>query len=149
MRDWEYARKVAALVSAVRERVGEQVRRGATLEQAQERVDLSDFKKRFAAESFERGAAFDDFFARSAIERASGLSVTGDAATQERLNPLDETERGIRKSLEGPYPTTRCRSSCNCGSPVERLQQPFPSAELRMVDQYAWWIKRSTPRDCR
>ena len=70
MRDWEYARKVSELLSAVRERVGKQVRQGATLEQAQERVDLSDFKKRFAGESFERGAAFDDFFARSAIERA-------------------------------------------------------------------------------
>jgi glyoxylase-like metal-dependent hydrolase (beta-lactamase superfamily II) len=70
MRDWDYARKVSALLVAVRQRVGEQVREGSTLEQAQERVDLSDFKKSFAGESFERGAAFDDFFVRAAVERA-------------------------------------------------------------------------------
>jgi cyclase len=70
MRDWDYAKKVAALLGAVRLRVGELVREGATLEQVQERVDLSDFRKDFAGESFERGAAFDDFFARSAVERA-------------------------------------------------------------------------------
>ena len=69
-RDWSYAKKVAALLEAVRAQVGEQVRQGATLEQTQERVDLASFRKSFAGENFSRGAAFDDFFVRSAVERA-------------------------------------------------------------------------------
>ncbi len=69
-RDWSYAEKVSALLQNVERQVGEQVRAGATLEQIQERVDLGAEKKGFAGESFARGAAFDDFFARSAIERA-------------------------------------------------------------------------------
>ena len=70
LRDWSYARKVSALLEDVERQVGEQVRAGATLEQTQERVNLAEQKKAFAGASFERGAAFDDFFARSAIERA-------------------------------------------------------------------------------
>ena len=68
--DWSYAKKVAALLEEVERQVGDQVRRGATLEQTQEAVDLSSFKKTFAGESFDRGAAFDDFFVRSAVDRA-------------------------------------------------------------------------------
>lgn len=69
-RDWSYAKKVAALLEEVRRQVGEQVRAGATLEQTQERVNLSAQKKAFAGDRFDRGAAFDDFFARSAVDRA-------------------------------------------------------------------------------
>jgi glyoxylase-like metal-dependent hydrolase (beta-lactamase superfamily II) len=69
-RDWSYAKKVAALLEEVRRQVGEQVRAGATLEQTQERVNLSAQKKAFAGDSFDRGAAFDDFFVRSAVDRA-------------------------------------------------------------------------------
>lgn len=68
--DWSYAKKVAALLEELERQVGEQVRQGATLEQTRERVDLSAFRKGFAGESFERGAAFDDFFVRSAVDRA-------------------------------------------------------------------------------
>ncbi len=70
MRDWSYAKKVSALLEAIRAQVGEQVRAGATLEQTLERVDLGSFRKEFAGENFARGAAFDDFFVRSAVERA-------------------------------------------------------------------------------
>lgn len=70
MRDWSYAKKVATVLEAIRDQVGLQVREGATLEQTQERVDLGSFRKSFAGASFERGAAFDDFFVRSAVERA-------------------------------------------------------------------------------
>ena len=69
-RDWSYAKKVAALLEELERQVGEQVRRGATLEETQERVDLSVLRKSFAGDSFERGAAFDDFFVRSAVDRA-------------------------------------------------------------------------------
>jgi len=69
-RDWSYARKVAALLGEIERQVGEQVRRGATLEQTQEAVDLSASKKSFAGDRFDRGAAFDDFFVRSAVDRA-------------------------------------------------------------------------------
>ena len=68
--DWSYARKVSALLEEIERQVGEQVRRGATLEQTLARVDLSTRRKSFAGESFERGAAFDDFFVRSAVDRA-------------------------------------------------------------------------------
>ena len=70
LRDWSYAKKVAAVLEAIRAQVGKQVRQGATLEQTQERVDLGSFKESFAGASFQRGAAFDDFFVRSAVERA-------------------------------------------------------------------------------
>ncbi len=70
MHDWSYAQKVQALLAEVRRQVEAQVKQGATLEQTQERVDLSAQKKIFAGDSFEQGAAFDDFFVRSAVDRA-------------------------------------------------------------------------------
>ena len=68
-RDWSYARKVAALLVEIERQVSEQVRRGATLEQTQEAVDLSALRKTFAGDRFDRAAAFDDFFVRSAVDR--------------------------------------------------------------------------------
>ena len=70
MRDWSYAKKVSALLAEVRRQVEAQVKQGATLEQTQERVNLSSQKKIFAGDCFEEGAAFDDFFVRSAVDRA-------------------------------------------------------------------------------
>jgi cyclase len=70
MRDWSYAKKIQALLVDLRRQVAAEVAKGATLEQTQERVDLSSFRKGFAGDSFERGAAFDDFFVRSAVDRA-------------------------------------------------------------------------------
>jgi glyoxylase-like metal-dependent hydrolase (beta-lactamase superfamily II) len=70
MRDWTYAKKVAGLLEAVRSQVGEAVRSGATLEETQRRVDLKELKKAFAGDDYDRGRAFSDFFAQSAIERA-------------------------------------------------------------------------------
>jgi cyclase len=69
-RDWDYARKVAALLEALRARVAAAVAEGATSERTQELVDLSDFRKIFTGDRFDRGLAFDDFFLRSAVERA-------------------------------------------------------------------------------
>ncbi|HTR02939.1 MAG TPA: MBL fold metallo-hydrolase [Thermoanaerobaculia bacterium] len=69
-RDWSYAKKVSGLLEEIERQVSAQVRAGATLEETRERVDLSTFRKAFAGESFERGAAFDDFFVRSAVDRA-------------------------------------------------------------------------------
>ena len=69
-RDWSYAKKIAALLQEIERQVTEQVRRGATLEQTQEAVDLSAQRKIFAGDRFDRGAAFDDFFVRSAVDRA-------------------------------------------------------------------------------
>ena len=69
-RDWSYAKKIAALLQEIERQVTEQVRRGATLEQTQDAVDLSAQRKIFAGDRFDRGAAFDDFFVRSAVDRA-------------------------------------------------------------------------------
>jgi len=70
LRDWSYAAKVSALLEEIERQVAAQVRQGATLEQTLASVDLAAQRKSFAGESFQRGAAFDDFFARSAVERA-------------------------------------------------------------------------------
>jgi cyclase len=70
MHDWSYAQKVSALLADVRRQVALQVQQGATLEQTQERLDLSSQKKAFAGDDFEKGAAFDDFFVQSAVDRA-------------------------------------------------------------------------------
>jgi len=69
-RDWGYAKRVAALLREIERQVGDQVRGGATLEQTEERVDLGALRRTFAADRFDRGAAFDDFFVRSAVDRA-------------------------------------------------------------------------------
>ena len=69
-RDWSYAKKIVALLQEIERQVTEQVRRGATLEQTQEAVDLSAQRKIFAGDRFDRGAAFDDYFVRSAVDRA-------------------------------------------------------------------------------
>ena len=69
-RDWSYAKKVSGLLQEIEKQVAAQVKQGATLEQTQERVPLAEFRKAFAGDSFERGAAFDDFFVRSAVDRA-------------------------------------------------------------------------------
>ena len=70
MHDWEYARKVMALLEAVRAQVNEAVAAGATLEQTRERVNLDAFKKSFAGDDYARGRAFRDFFAADAVGRA-------------------------------------------------------------------------------
>lgn len=69
-RDWSYAKSVAALLREIERQVGEQVRKGATLEQTQDAVDVAALRETFAAGRFDRGAAFDDFFVRSAVDRA-------------------------------------------------------------------------------
>ncbi len=68
--DWEYAKKVSALLKALRVQVAEAVAQGATLEQVHERVDLSQFRKDFAGDRADRAAAFGDYFEYSAVERA-------------------------------------------------------------------------------
>ena len=68
--DWEYARKVSALLKALRAQVADAVAKGATLEQVHDRVDLSQFQKGFAGDRVDRAAAFGDYFEYSAVERA-------------------------------------------------------------------------------
>ena len=68
--DWDYAKKVSALLKALRAQVAEAVAKGATLEQVHERVDLSQFQKSFAGDQAERAAAFGDYFEYSAVDRA-------------------------------------------------------------------------------
>jgi hypothetical protein len=68
--DWEYARKVSALLKALRTQVADAVAKGATLEQVHERVDLSQFQKSFAGDRADRAAAFGDYFEYSAVDRA-------------------------------------------------------------------------------
>ncbi len=70
MRDWSYAAKVSALLTALRAQVAEAVRAGATLEETQQKVDLDALRAGFTGDDFARQAAFDDFFVRSAVDRA-------------------------------------------------------------------------------
>lgn len=70
MHDWAYAKKVIAVLEAIRSQVGEAVARGANLEETRKRVDLETFRRAFAGENYERGRAFRDFFVHSAVERA-------------------------------------------------------------------------------
>jgi len=70
MRDWEYAKKVSGLLEAVRSQVRQAASEGATLPEVRKHVNLSSWRKAFAGDDVNRGFAFDDFFARSAIDRA-------------------------------------------------------------------------------
>jgi glyoxylase-like metal-dependent hydrolase (beta-lactamase superfamily II) len=70
MRDWEYAKKVSRLLEAVRSQVRQAASEGADLPETRKRVDLSSWRKAFAGDDLNRGFAFNDFFARSAVERA-------------------------------------------------------------------------------
>ena len=70
MRDWEYAKKVAGLLEAVRSQVRQAAAEGATAAEVRKRIDLSSWRKAFAGDNVQRGFAFDDFFARSAVDRA-------------------------------------------------------------------------------
>jgi glyoxylase-like metal-dependent hydrolase (beta-lactamase superfamily II) len=70
MRDWEYAKKVSELLEAVRSQVRQAASEGADLQETRKRVDLSSWRKAFAGDDVNRGFAFNDFFARSAVERA-------------------------------------------------------------------------------
>jgi len=70
MHDWSYAAKVSALLAELRAQVAEAVRAGATLDETQQKVDLDALRAGFAGGDFGRQTAFDDFFARSAVDRA-------------------------------------------------------------------------------
>ncbi len=70
MRDWVHAKKVIGVLEAVRSQVKEAVGQGLTAEQTFQRVDLTTWRKTFAGDDPNRGFAFDDFFARSAVDRA-------------------------------------------------------------------------------
>ncbi len=70
LRDWDYAKKVIALLESIRTQVAAAVQAGATLEETQKRVDVSAFQKQFAGESDAAGRAFRNFFVASAVDRA-------------------------------------------------------------------------------
>ena len=70
MHDWDYARRVIAVLESIRAQVAEAVRDGASLEDTRKRVRLDAFQRQFAGADFGRGKAFRDFFVASAVERA-------------------------------------------------------------------------------
>jgi cyclase len=70
LRDWDYAKKVVALLESIRTQVASAVQAGATLEETRKRVDVSSFQKQFAGESDAGGRAFRNFFVASAVDRA-------------------------------------------------------------------------------
>jgi glyoxylase-like metal-dependent hydrolase (beta-lactamase superfamily II) len=69
-RDRAYLHEVQDLLRALVGEVGEAVAEGATLEEAQARVTLSDWKERMAGGDEEKGRAFDAYFVQPAVERA-------------------------------------------------------------------------------
>jgi glyoxylase-like metal-dependent hydrolase (beta-lactamase superfamily II) len=70
MHDWDYARRVTAVLESIRAQVAEAVRDGASLDDTRKRIHLEPFQKQFAGDDFGRGKAFRDFFVSSAVERA-------------------------------------------------------------------------------
>lgn len=70
LHDWDYAKKVQAVLEAIRAQAAEAVRQGASLDETRKRVHLERFEKDFAGDDFARGKAFRDFFVLSAVERA-------------------------------------------------------------------------------
>jgi glyoxylase-like metal-dependent hydrolase (beta-lactamase superfamily II) len=69
-RDWEYARKVRSLLTALRTEVAAAVAEGATLEETRKRVTLERLRPSFAGEDWEKSRAFRDFFVADAVTRA-------------------------------------------------------------------------------
>jgi hypothetical protein len=69
-RDWEYARKVRSLLTALRTEVAAAVAEGATLEETRKRVTLERLRPSFAGEDWEKSRAFRDFFVADAVARA-------------------------------------------------------------------------------
>ena len=120
-RDWGYAKKVSGLLQEIEKQVAAQVKQGATLEQTQERVQLAPFRKAFAGDSFERGAAFDDFFVRSAVDRAYQEATGALAESRGLLSPRGG-RRGGGSRVPGPRrdgPTAEAPAgSCPCGAGV-------------------------------
>lgn len=70
MRDWSYAAKVSALLAALRAQVADAVAAGASLEETRQRVNLDSLRAGFTGDDWELEQAFDDFFVRSAVDRA-------------------------------------------------------------------------------
>ena len=70
MKDWSYAARVSALLTALRTQVAAAVAEGATLEQTQQRVNLDSQRAGFTGDNAELQQAFDNFFVSSAVARA-------------------------------------------------------------------------------
>jgi glyoxylase-like metal-dependent hydrolase (beta-lactamase superfamily II) len=70
MRDRAYLHQVRALLQALLDRVKAAVAAGATLEQTQQQVTLSDWKTTFAGDDPTKQRAFDGFVLQPAVERA-------------------------------------------------------------------------------
>jgi cyclase len=84
--DWAYAKKLVGLLEALETRVGEEVRKGATLKEVRERVTLEEFVEPFAGQNPARAAAFRAFFVPSAIERAY-QEAKGSFADENAVSP--------------------------------------------------------------
>jgi glyoxylase-like metal-dependent hydrolase (beta-lactamase superfamily II) len=70
MRDKKYAQTILALLESVKTQVDAAVSDGLDLEATKKRVDLDAFRRQLAGDDRNRRAAFDDYFAGSAIESA-------------------------------------------------------------------------------
>lgn len=70
MRDWDYAKRVTAVLEAIRAQVKEAARQGLSLDETRKRMHLERYEKEFAGDDYGRGKAFRDFFVFSAVERA-------------------------------------------------------------------------------
>ena len=70
MRDREYLHTVQELLRAIVAAAEQAVREGLTLEQAQERIKLPEWRARLAGDDEARGRAFDAYVLAPAVERA-------------------------------------------------------------------------------
>ena len=86
LHEWEYAKKLVALLESLRAQVGEAVRQGATLKEVRERVTLEEFVKPFAGDDPARADAFRAFFVPSAVERAY-QEAKGSFADENAVSP--------------------------------------------------------------
>jgi glyoxylase-like metal-dependent hydrolase (beta-lactamase superfamily II) len=70
MRDDSYPRLVARLLNSIRDQTAAAIRRGETLEQARQSVNLAEFRDAVAGNSRLRGFVFDNYVTQPAIAAA-------------------------------------------------------------------------------
>lgn len=83
-RDRSYIDSVRALIESLVAQVEGEVKRGASLEDVQKRVTLSEWKAKLAGDDATKQQAFDAYFVKPAVERMY-RQETGGAEEAERL----------------------------------------------------------------
>lgn len=84
-RDRSYIAQVRGLLESLVSEVEAEVRKGATLEQVQQKVTLSSWKTKLAGDDEDRQRAFDAYFVKPAVERLY-KQEKGEAEGAERLH---------------------------------------------------------------